>query len=170
MVRNRLLRNILRTDAFLHNLRHGSANLITASVVDGNGKIQSILIFGLFFQFGNAVLDILCQSGLITDDADFHMILLCCFDTGFHIIAEQCHKGIHFILAALPVLRGKSIDRQIFNPHIICFFTDSLHIFCPLDMSVITGHSFCLCPPSVAVQNNGYMLRNLHIISSSTFP
>ena len=123
-----------------------------------------------FSMLCNACLDILCQSALISDHTHAHMIFLRRLDTGLHIIAQQCHQCIHFILAALPVLRGKSIDRQVFNPHIICFFTDSLHIFCPLDMSVITGHSFCLCPPSVAIQNNGYMLRNLHVISSSTFP
>ncbi len=85
-------------------------------------------------------------------------------EAAFHIIAQQFHQGADFLPGTAPVFCRKSVDSQIFDPHIPGFPADCLYIFRPLGMTVIPGHFMLFGPPSVSVQNNCYMLWNIHKI------
>ena len=132
--------------------------------------MQAIVVLRGLFQFRDPHPDILIQSGLVTQDSDTHTVLLRCLQTGLHIIAEQLHQRIHFILRAVPVLCRKSIYCQILDSHTVRLFTDHFHRLGSLHMPVIAGHSFCFGPTAVAVQNNCYMIRNFQILFHSFKP
>ena len=131
---------------------HCTDDLIPASVINGNLEMQAIVVLCGLFQFRDPRPDILIQSGLVTQDSDTHTILLRCLQTGLHIIAEQLHQRVHFILRAVPVLCRKSIYCQILDSHTVRLFTDHFHRLGSLHMPVIAGHSFCFGPTAVAVQ------------------
>ena len=141
-------------------------NLIPASVVEGDGKIQPAVINRRLLQFPDPVLNIVVQRFNISDHADLHVILRRRLQAGLHIIAQQLHERRHLAVRAVPVLSGKGIDRQVFDTHAPGFLTDPLHIFAALGMSIIPGHPLCLRPAPVSVQYDCNMLWYFHRISS----
>ena len=125
--------------------------------------MQSCIIFGRFFQRGNAFFDIICQSRLISDNPDAHIIPGSCLQTGLHIITQKLHKCIYFILRSVPVLCGERIYSQILNAHIVSCFTDRFYILRTLYMSCLTWQSFGFCPSAITIQNDCYMFRYTHL-------
>ena len=141
-------------------------DLVPASVIEGDGEIQSAVVDRRLLQFPDPVLNVVVQRFDISDHADLHIIFRRRLQTGLHIVAQQLHERRHFAVRAVPVLSGKSIDRQVFDAHAPGFLTDPLHVLAALGMPVIPGHPLCLRPASVSVQYDRYMLWYFHRISS----
>ena len=109
---------------------------------------------------------LLIQRLNVSQHTHFHIIFRRGLQTGLHIIAQQFHQRADFTFRPVPILCGKRIHGQIFNPHSPGFFADPLYILTALCMPVISRHSLGFCPSPVSVQDDGNMLRYVHCISS----
>ena len=157
-----LLRHKLSFHAVFRHPPHSTNHLIPAPIINGNLKIQAIIIFRGFLKLCNSCTNILIKPCLISKYPYFHPILIRSFNASLHIITQKLHKRFHFTIRSVPVFRGKRIHCQIFYTHLISRLTDALHILASLYMPVISRHPFCLCPSSVSIQNNRNMLRYIH--------
>ena len=103
-------------------------------------------------------------------NADREIVLICQFNTFFQITSEQFHQTVHLIFGTFPVLCGKSIYSHIFNSQLLHIVTDCFQICTALHMSVASGHSLCLRPASITIQNNGNMIWYIHTLVSFSYP
>ena len=150
---------------FTHQFLGSPEDLVPSAVIDGDLEVQTVIVLSCFLQLGDPVPNILIQSGLLSQHPHTHAVLFRRLQTGLHIVSQQLHQRVHLVLGTIPVLRGESIHRQVLDPHPVGFLTDDLHCLGALHMAVVSGHSLCLCPSAVAVQDNGNVTGHLQLFT-----
>ena len=73
---------------------------------------------------------------------------------------ENLHEGFDFIFRPLPVLRGKRIERNGFEPDVVTVIHNLLKDFGTLDMAFRTGQPPLSRPAPVPVHDDPDMLRH----------
>ena len=90
------------------------------------------------------------RDSRIADHAHAHIVFVCCLNAVLQIAFQKLHQRFHFALRAVPVFRRKCVHGNILYTEIMCRLAYRLDISGSRCVSVIPGHSLCLCPSSVS--------------------
>ena len=145
---------------FRGDLCNGSAQFITAAIVQCDMDEKTCFILRKVFNFQNAVLNILIQTMDVPNDIQTNIILQESFEIILQVLTEQIHNGIYFFLRTFPVFCGKSVHSQMFYAQITTVFNDSFQCFRTCFMPCFSGQETFLCPSAVTIHDDGNMLRH----------
>ena len=98
------------------------------------------------------------KASEITEEAETDAVLLHVLQDFLHVPTQQLHNAAHFFLAALPVLGGESIDRQILDAQGAAVIGDLAEGLTAGSVTGGAGQAAILGPAAIAVHDDGNML------------
>jgi hypothetical protein len=72
-------------------------------------------------------------------------------------MVQQTHQVAHLISRTLPVLAGKGVKCQHFQPKAGCGFDHAAHRFHPFPVTGNARQPLGLCPTAIAIHDDGKM-------------
>src|SRR5690606_38118084 len=99
----------------LGNGTHGIAQFGTATVIHAHGQLAALVILGQFLSGTQLVDDRLPEFGLAAGPADAHTPGVQGIALAAQHVTGEAHEEADFLRAALPVLGGESIDRDVLD-------------------------------------------------------
>ncbi|SVC88494.1 uncharacterized protein METZ01_LOCUS341348 [marine metagenome] len=88
-----------------------------------------------------------------------HVILVQFADFLLQIICEVFHDRLDLRLGTIPILGGKSIQSEVFDPKFTCSPNYCARRLNTATMTLNTGQMPAFCPAAVAIHYNGNMQR-----------
>ena len=105
------------------------------------------------------LLHVFRQPPDLPDDFETHVIFIQLRRFGFEIVDEIFHQRVHFVLRAVPILGGKSVEREIFDAEFAGGADDDARRFRALPMPLDARQPALLRPTAVAVHDDRDVLR-----------
>src|SRR5438876_3335994 len=93
----------------------------------------------------------------LADDFQAHIVLVQLRGFALEIMDEIFHQRIHFVLWPVPVLDGKSIERQVFDSELAGGANDDAGGFSAGAMALNARQVTLACPASVSIHDDGNM-------------
>ena len=133
--------------------------LVPAAIVEANVHLTPLITAGDLLGLPAQGPQLLVQRRQIPEKAHFHPVPLHAADGLQQILLQKAHDGGDLLRRALPVLRGKSVDRQILQTDVLAVGGNGSKGLGPRGVSGGAGQAPSLGPPAIAVHNDGYVPR-----------
>ena len=141
------------------NAPHGVHDFNAAAVAQRHDQRQAVVFGKGRDGFLEMFLHVFRQAVNLPDDFQPHVVFVQLRRFGLEIVDEIFHQRIHFVLGAVPILGGKSVEREIFDAEFARRANDRPRRFRALPMTLDARQAALLRPAAVAVHDDGDMLR-----------
>src|SRR5581483_5072900 len=147
-------------DAVGDDTPHRLDDLVSPAVVEGNVERQSVIVARAFNSFVDFALQNGRQALQPSQVAQLNAVRIQVIQFVVNDAFQDVHQAAHFRLRAAPVFRGEGVDGQDFDAELAAGAQNTAQILHACLVPGQPGHPARLRPPSVAIHDDGKVVRH----------